>query len=301
MSLFFKGITKVYDKRKVVDSVHFEIRNGEIMGFAGINGAGKTTAMKIAAGVIHPDSGDVLVDGISMLKEGKRAKFNITWVPENSLLDPFRTPISTFLEYGSYLGFTRSMISERSEKAMEDVGLNELMKRRIGSFSNGMKKRLMIAFSLFQDPTNFLLDETFTGLDPKATLTLREILIRLRDKKKSVLLSSHVLSELDGIVDRMAIIHSGRIVSIANTDEISRFSVLAIKCEGDKYGVAAVLETFGEVTTKQDVYELIPSNGTSANQWVIGIALENAGYKVMSIEQKGNAVERYFFEKIGEP
>ncbi len=299
MTIKIVDVTKVYDKRNILDSVSLSICNGEIMGFAGVNGAGKTTTMKITAGVIFPTAGDVLVEDRSIVTDGKKAKFDIAWIPEASLFDPFQNPISLFLEYGSYFGKPRGEIKEQARELMEVVGLDGLLKKRIGHFSNGMKKRLMIALSLFQDPVNYLLDETFTGLDPEGARFLRENLIKLKSKGKAILLSTHVLTELNGLADKVAIIHNGRIVSVASVDEIMEFSVFIIRCDGEEPKVRAALEEFGSVILTGKKYELHLSGRKPVSSWEIGKALENSGSKVLSVERKEDTIERYFFEKIG--
>ena len=299
MTIEIVGVTKVYDKRKILESVSLNIFNGEVMGFAGINGAGKTTTMKITAGVIFPTAGDVLVEDKSIVTDGKHAKFDIAWIPEASLFDPFQHPISLFLEYGSYFGKPHGEIKEQAQELMEMVGLDGLMKKRIGHFSNGMKKRLMIALSLFQDTVNYLFDETFTGLDPEGTRFLRETLIKLKSKGKAIMLSTHILNELNGLADKVAIIHNGRIVDVARVDEIMEYSVFIVRCDGEESKVRAALEEFGSVIPSGKEYELHPSGKKPVSSWEIGKALENSGSKVLSVERKEDTIGRYFFEKIG--
>ncbi len=299
MTIKIVDVTKVYDRHKILESVNLNIGNGEIMGFAGINGAGKTTTMKIMAGVIFPTAGDVLVEDKSIVTDGKNAKFDIAWIPEASLFDPFQRPISLFLEYGSYFGKPHDEIKEQAQELMKVVGLEGLLKKRIGQFSNGMKKRLMISLSLFQDPINFLLDETFTGLDPEGTRFLRENLIELKSKGKAIMLSTHVLNELNDLADKVAIIHKGRIVTVARVDEIMKFSVFIIRCDGEKSRVRGALEEFGRVVLTGKEYELHLSGNKPVSSWEIGKALENSGSKVLSVERKEDTIERYFFEKIG--
>jgi ABC-2 type transport system ATP-binding protein len=299
MTIKIADVTKIYNRRKILDSINLEICDGEIMGFVGINGAGKTTTMKITAGVIFPTAGDVLVDDVSIVKHGKNAKFDIAWIPEVSLLDPLQHPISLFLEYGSYFGKPRAEIKEQAHELMKIVGLEGLLNKRIGQFSNGMKKRLMIAFSLFQDPRNFLLDETFTGLDPEGTRLIRENLIKLKSKGKAILLSTHVLNELNGLADKVAIIHNGKIVTVTKSDEIMGFSAFVVRCDGEESKVRTALEGFGSIIFTGKEYELHLSGKKPVSSWEIGKTLENSGLKVLSIERKDDTIERYFFEKIG--
>jgi ABC-2 type transport system ATP-binding protein len=300
MTLKIDSVSKAYNGQKILDSIDLEIKDHEIMGFAGINGAGKTTTMKIASGVIFPTSGDVFINGKSILTDTRNAKLDMAWIPETPIFDPLDLPISLFLAYGYYFGKSRAEIKEEAAKLMQQVHLAGLMKKRIGKFSNGMKKRLMVALSLFQDPRNFLLDETFTSLDPEGARFLRENLIKLRSEGKAIMLSTHILSELEGLADKIAIIHKGKIVSVASMEEIMKCSVFTIKCDDELHNLGRALEEFGIIVFKDGAYELHLSDNKRATSWEIGKALENSGIRVISVEKKEGTIERYFFEKIGE-
>lgn len=300
MSLVFENVTKFYGRRKVLDSIDLEIGKGEIVGFAGINGAGKTSSIKIASGVNLASSGDVLIDGVSMTNQAKQAKREVSWVPETPLLEPISTPMSIFLEFGAYFQLSRHDIKEKFTELMDRVGLESASGRRVGSFSNGMKKRLMIALALLNDPSNLLLDETFTGLDPQGTLFLRSLLLQLKREGKSILISTHVLSELENMADTMAIIHNGRILDISGIDEIVSRSGYEVKCSTRNPLAIQVLEKFGEVEMVEDTYVLKPSGQLELTPWGIGKALEEKGIQVISVERSDNLIERYFFEKIGQ-
>ncbi|MHB1440133.1 MAG: ABC transporter ATP-binding protein [Cuniculiplasma sp.] len=300
MAIKITNVTKLYGERKILDSINLEIGDGEIMGFAGINGAGKTTTIKITAGVVYPNDGDVLIDGMSIVHDARNAKYEVAWVPENPLFDPFQQPVTLFSEYGAYFGKSHTEIKEQAHDLMGMVGLDGLLKKRVGQFSNGMKKRLMIALSLFQNPKNFLLDETFTGLDPEGARFLREELVKLKSKGKGILLSTHILSELNELADRVAIVNGGRIVDVSRVDEIMKHSVFVIRCDGEESKIRTALEKFGNTSTLGKEYELRLSGNRKVNPWEIGKVLENYGLKVHSIERKENTMERYFFEKIGQ-
>ncbi|MHB8560511.1 MAG: ABC transporter ATP-binding protein [Thermoplasmataceae archaeon] len=299
MPLSFEKLTKFYGKTKVLDAIDMEIEKGEILGFAGINGAGKTSTIKIASGVNFATSGDVFIDGYSITRQTKLAKMEVSWVPETPLLDPFSSPLSIFLEFGAYFGFSRHDIKEKFSDLMIRVGLEEALDKRVGSYSNGMKKRLMIAIALLNDPSNLLLDETFTGLDPQGIQFLRSLILELKKEQKSILISTHVLSELENMADSIAVIHNGRILDITSVQEIMARSIYYIKCTNPGPSAIHVLERFGNVTYEKDAYVLKPSDGSHFTPWSIGKTLEDQGIQVISIERGENLIEKYFFEKIG--
>lgn len=298
MPLIFEKITKFYGKTKVLDSIDMEIGKGQILGFAGINGAGKTSTIKIASGVNFATSGDVIVDGYSITRQPKLAKMEVSWVPETPLLDPFSSPRSMFLEFGAYFGLSKRDIKEKFQELMRRVGLEAAVDKRVGSYSNGMKKRLMIALALLNNPDNLLLDETFTGLDPQGIQFLRSLLLELKKEQKSILISTHVLSELENMADSIAVIHNGKILDISNVQEIMARSRYYIKCTNPGPSAVNVLKKFGNVIVEGDAYVVKPS--AQFTPWSVGKALEDEGIQVISIERGENLIEKYFFEKIGE-
>ncbi|MGP6207514.1 ABC transporter ATP-binding protein [Cuniculiplasma sp. SKW3] len=212
MSISIQHISKDFGKKNVLNSVSIEISPGEIVGFAGLNGAGKTTTIKIASGVLHPSTGDVLINGTSIIKRKLEIASEVSWVPEFPMLDPMEKPNDIFQEIGNYLSYSRTEIKERFEESMARVSMTGNMNKRIGSMSNGMKKRIHIAIGLFQDSGNYLMDETFNGLDPEGTEFLRNHMLYLKKQGKSILLSTHILSEIKEICDRIVIIKDGNIV-----------------------------------------------------------------------------------------
>ena len=301
MTIDLINLTKIYGKRetKAIDSVSFEVRKGEILGLAGLNGAGKTTSIRISAGVIFPTSGDVLVDGVSIVSDKKMAALNIAWVPESSLVDPMQTPKSLFFEYGTYFGFDRGYIRDHMVENMRLTGLDNQQNKRIRTFSNGMRKRLMLALALFQNPDNYLLDETFASLDPEGILLLKKILFKLKSQGKSILLSSHVLSELEEIVDRVVIIHKGRIVDTCKIPDITARKLLEINVKSNAATAMHLLEPLGIVAEWKGSILLEPRDNTSIDLNEVSLALKNDNIKLESVKEVKNSLERYFFEKIG--
>lgn len=233
MAIDVKYITKIYDNKYVLDHLSFNIKNGEILGLAGKNGSGKTTAIKIISGIIRPNTGDVLIDDISIIKSRKKAIKKIAWIPENNILDNMDSPKILFSELGTIYGYNNEEIKSRSEYVMDKLNILNYINKRFSTFSNGNKKRFLIALALFQDTNNYVFDESFSNLDPYGILLLKNIIMDLKSKNKSILFSSHILSELQEISDKFAIIDHGYIVSLIDKNNINGY-VIKIKYNNEK-------------------------------------------------------------------
>jgi ABC-2 type transport system ATP-binding protein len=275
------AVTKRFQNRVVLERISMDVRDSEIVGLAGANGAGKTTLMRIMTGLMMPDSGDVLIDKYSVLRDRSRALIRTAWVPEISNMDPMDSPWILFNEFGSMFGYGREQIRSKSEKCMKQVSLEGVMRRPFSSFSNGMKKRFLIALSLFQNAHNYLLDETFAGIDPVGSALLRDLIIYLRDQGCSILLSSHILSELEDLSDRVTIINSGRISGTFDLGEMSG-SVMTLRSRSNPDKVLKILLSFGSVSRHGNVYTVRNSNIMERREDVMK-ALKESEIDVLSI------------------
>ncbi|MBA7565481.1 Linearmycin resistance ATP-binding protein LnrL [subsurface metagenome] len=203
-------ITKVYGKEKALDGVSFSIETGEIVGFLGPNGAGKTTMMKIITGFIPQTSGEVTVNGLSVINNPIKVKKQIGYLPENN-------PLYDELYVREYLKYVAGLYKtvnagERMKEIIEKTGLQDEQKKKIGQLSKGYKQRVGLAQALIHDPEVLILDEPTSGLDPNQIIEIRNLISQV-GKQKTVLLSTHIMQEVDAICDRVIIIKEGRIVA----------------------------------------------------------------------------------------
>jgi ABC-2 type transport system ATP-binding protein len=211
MSIVVQGITKLYGKQKALDNISFEVKTGEIVAFLGPNGAGKTTMMRIITGFIPATSGKVFVNGIEASDDNTAIKKHIGYLPENN-------PLYPEMYVREYLGFVASMYStgEPFKKQINNIiditGLAPEQKKHIGSLSKGYRQRVGLAQALIHDPDVLILDEATSGLDPNQIVEIRN-LIRDAGKEKTVLLSTHIMQEVEAICDRIIIIDKGEIVA----------------------------------------------------------------------------------------
>ncbi|RPI46285.1 MAG: ATP-binding cassette domain-containing protein, partial [Bacteroidetes bacterium] len=210
-------ITRSYGNQLAVDHVSFEIATGEIVGFIGPNGAGKSTTMKIITGILSPDEGEVLINGIPVTDGQTETRRSIGYLPENNPLY-HEMYIREYLSYVAGLyGITGKRASGRTGEVMEMTGLHPEAHKKIGNLSKGYRQRVGLAQALIHDPAILIMDEPTSGLDPNQLNEIR-LLISSIGKEKTVLLSTHILQEVEAICDRVLIISRGRIVTDSRSD-----------------------------------------------------------------------------------
>ena len=213
------NFTKKYGDKVAVDNLSLEIKNGEICGFIGHNGAGKTTTLKAAIGLLSFDSGEIFIDGISIKERPLEAKKLVAYIPDNPELYDYLTGIKYLNFVADVYGIgeeRNSLIKEYSER----LGLTDSLASPIGSYSHGMKQKIAIISAWIHSPKFIMMDEPFVGLDPKASFTLKEMMREHCDKGGSIFFSTHVLDVAEKLCDRIAIIKSGKLVTVGNTDEV---------------------------------------------------------------------------------
>lgn len=211
MSISLKNITKFYDDFKALNGLSFELKKGEIVGFLGPNGAGKSTTMKIITGFIPPSSGEVSVLGEKMDRKRYDLKKKIGYLPEHNPLykDLY---VEEFLEFVSKIYSIENNRKERIQNIIEITGLESEKKKKIGQLSKGYKQRVGLAQALIHDPEILILDEPVSGLDPNQILEIRK-LIKTIGKDKTVILSSHIMQEIQAICNRVIIIDKGCLIA----------------------------------------------------------------------------------------
>lgn len=220
--LELKNVTKAYNKGsvKAVDSLSMTVNDGEIFGFLGPNGAGKTTSIRMLTGILQPDEGELLLDGISIKERPIAAKRTFAFVPDNP---------ETFsrLKAIEYLDFISDVYKIPQEEKMDRIknycekfGMMENLDSRIASFSHGMKQKLFLIASLITDPKNWILDEPMVGLDPEAAFTIKEIMRERAAAGKTIFFSTHVMEVAEKLCDRIGIIKKGKLVFIGTMAEL---------------------------------------------------------------------------------
>ena len=212
--------TKTYGEKKAVDDLSLHIQAGEIYGFIGHNGAGKTTTLKSVAGIMQFDSGEILVDGVSMKADPIACKKKIAYIPDNPDLYDFMTGIQYLNFVGNVFGVPAQERSRRIQKLGEAFELTADLTQSIGSYSHGMKQKLAIISAWLHQPELILMDEPFVGLDPKAAHTLKGMMRQVCGRGGAIFFSTHVLEVAEKLCDKVAIIKGGRLVRSGTMEEV---------------------------------------------------------------------------------
>jgi len=254
-ALEVRNLVRRFGSFKAVDDVSFRVERGQICGFIGPNGAGKTTTMRIAATLDLPDSGDVFLEGRSVLEAPRAARQRLGFMPDSFGAYTY----VTVLEYLDFFARAYGLGRERTktiERLVEFTSLGSLLGKATTALSKGMKQRLCLAKTMLSDPDVLILDEPAAGLDPRARIELRELVKALADMDKAVLISSHILSELGETCDSVLIIEEGRVKAHGTVAEITRtlrseeLHVFARALSGPEVLEKALLESPGVTTVR---------------------------------------------------
>tara|TARA_B100001750_G_scaffold47478_1_gene35688 strand:+ start:106 stop:1050 length:945 start_codon:yes stop_codon:yes gene_type:complete len=214
-----QDLSKNYGDVQAVKSINFEIDDGEIVGFLGENGAGKTTTLKMLTGYLVPTAGNVEINDLNINDSALEIQKQIGYLPE---LNPLYPEMSVY-EYLEFIARVRNITGKKFREALTRVvdrcGLQGVVHKQVSSCSKGYKQRIGLAGSMIHDPKILILDEPVTGLDPNQIVEIRE-LIKSLGKEKLVLMSSHILQEIQATVDRIMIIHQGEIVANGTNEEL---------------------------------------------------------------------------------
>ncbi len=214
-----KSLVKNYNDVKAVKSIDFTINHGEVVGFLGANGAGKSTTLKILTGYLAPTSGQVSIDGLDINNDTHDIKKIIGYLPESN---PLYTDMFVY-DLLKFTANTRNIFGEDFKNALDNVvnqcGLKDVVHKKVGECSKGYKQRVGLACAMIHDPKILILDEPVTGLDPNQIIEIRQLIKKL-GKEKLVLMSSHILQEIEATVDRIIIIDKGTIVADGTTKKL---------------------------------------------------------------------------------
>ena len=219
-----KGLTKTYTnfwgrpRVKALDNLTLDVRPGEVFGLLGPNGSGKTTTIKLLLGLIGTTTGDAFVFGRD--PRDQQVKHRIGYLPEETYLYKFLNAEETLAFFGNLFAIPRAVLARRSGELIEMVGLAHARRRRLGEYSKGMARRLGLAQALINDPDLVILDEPTSGLDPIGTAEVKDLIVRLKQRGKTVLLCSHLLADVEDVCDRIAILAQGTLREMGRVDEL---------------------------------------------------------------------------------
>jgi ABC-2 type transport system ATP-binding protein len=298
MAIVISNITKKFEKQKALDSVNFSVEKGELLGFLGPNGAGKSTLMKIITGFLPADSGEVRIDNQKITIDNTEIRKNIGYLPENN-------PLYTDLFVKEYLELTAGFYKLKNKKQrvaemVELTGLGDEQHKKIGALSKGYRQRVGLAQALIHDPGILILDEATTGLDPNQLEEIRG-LIRTISREKTVILSSHIMQEVEAVCNRVLIINKGKIVADGGISEIK---------SGEMQNSQQVIAGFAEPVASEQLLAvkeiksavqdgkdwLIESDGTTdIRPLIFRFAVENH-LTLLTLQEKQQNLESIFHQ-----
>jgi ABC-2 type transport system ATP-binding protein len=247
-----KNLSKKFGEFTAVDQLNLSLRPGEVFGFLGPNGAGKTTTIKMATGLLRPDSGQVLIEGIDLALEPEKAKSRMGYVPDRPELFPYLSARETLQLCGGLFGLTPEAIALRGGELLKAFGLEAWVDERTGSFSHGMKQKLAFCCALLHRPSLLILDEPMVGLDPKGGRQVKELLRLLAKEGMTIFISIHTLEIAETLCDRLGILMNGRLLSLGTVEEIHHLAggtrgpledaFLKLTGEGEALGLQEILK-----------------------------------------------------------
>lgn len=296
MSLRVNELTKVFGSQYAIESVTFQIDQGQIVGLLGPNGAGKSTIMKILTCFIPPTSGEAFVHDLNVMEYSVEVRKMVGYLPEHNPLY-----IEMYVrEYLEFIGGIHKIanLHSRVDEMIEITGLTAERKKKIGALSKGYRQRVGLAQALIHDPKVLILDEPTSGLDPNQLVEIRK-LIKEVGKQKTVMLSTHIMQEVEAICDRVIIINNGKIVAddaTANLHKIKEGEEILL-VEFDKPVEENLLRTIKNIisleNTNQNTWKIVSSSKTDIRPLIFNLAIENK-LTVLSLTRQEHSIEEVF-------
>jgi len=302
-----QGLTKYYGETRAIHDLSFRIEQGQIAGFLGLNGAGKSTALKVLAGFLLPTAGTVKVDGVDLLASPEALRASIGYLPEDPPLYDEMT-VSGYLTWlGKLRGMSTAAVAARVTEVADLTALADKLNQVIGTLSLGYRKRVGIAQAIIHDPKLVILDEPISGLDPVQIVEMRK-LVRALGGKHTILISSHILSEVEETCDQLLMLGDGELIAQGTEGELlgraSTGTEWAVTVAGDG---ADALQTLAGLDVVEDVrgpkaaiagarFELTL---TGDHPDTVAAALVGAGCALRRLEPTENPLENMFLDLLG--
>jgi ABC-2 type transport system ATP-binding protein len=287
-----QSLSKVYrdfwgrQKVRALKALDLEVRRGEIFGLLGPNGSGKTTTIKLILGLLFPTHGQALVFGRQATEVTKNER--IGYLPEESYLYRFLNAEETLDFYGRLFSMPRAVRRQRVADLIEMVGLDWAKRRQLKEYSKGMVRRIGLAQALINDPELVVLDEPTTGLDPIGTRDMKDLILKLRDEGKTVLMCSHLLADVQDVCDRIAILYQGELKEMGRVDSLLTVrDVTEVRATGLN---AVAQEEIKQVVERHNGHLLNIGNPTTTLEElflkIIHESEEHPGRRVRGVEEK---------------
>jgi ABC-2 type transport system ATP-binding protein len=302
MALEIKGLSKSYRvghlrprRRPALHDLSLAVPRGEVFGYLGPNGSGKTTTLKVLMGLVFADAGGAQILGRSLVDP--RCRERVGYLPEHPYLYDYLTP-SEYLDYvGRLFGMEKGARRARSKELLDRVGLSASARTPLRRFSKGMLQRMGLAQALVNSPDLVFLDEPMSGLDPIGRRLVREIILELRAQGRTVVFSTHILTDAETLCDRVALLREGRLVAVGRLDEILKIDVshMEVLISGlDEARVTAL----PDVQDRRRVGERWTLHVREGSLGALVRAVEEAGGRILSVHPVRQSLEDFFIKEM---
>jgi ABC-2 type transport system ATP-binding protein len=300
-----RGLSKAYQvghirrkPRPALRDLDLDVERGEVFGYLGPNGSGKTTTLKILMGLVFPDAGDAAILGRAL--RDRYWRHRVGYLPEHPYLYDYLTP-REYLDYaGRLFGMPAAARRKRTDELLEQVGLTHARDLPLRRFSKGMVQRAGLAQALVNDPELVILDEPMSGLDPVGRRLVRDLIADMKARGKTVLFSTHILSDAEALCDRVALLRGGELIESGRLDEILRVDVecLEVVVGGLSPEAAAAVP---HVRARRAIGERWRLEVEQRSLGAAILAVEQAGGRVLSVQPLRQTLEEHFLREIGPP
>lgn len=298
------SLSRSYADLVAVDKISFEIESQSIVGLLGHNGAGKTTIMKMLTGYLEPSSGSVTVDGADLWQNLREIQLQIGYLPENSPLYPEMSVID-YLDYAATLrGVPKSLRLERIAYAVERTNILDVAEKTVATLSRGYKQRLGVAQAILNSPRILILDEPTNGLDPSQILEMRSLIKEL-SKTATIVLSTHILQEVQAVCSRVIIINRGKLAQDAELSTLQNTGRIQLFSSADPQALDMILAQLKALkvassTREEGEYkyalQALPEENVQELSWKLNKLLVDSGHRVYSIQAELRDLESIFGE-----
>ena len=289
-----KNLTKRYNGSKAVDNISFKINQGEIFGFLGPNGAGKTTTIKSILGLVNINAGEIKINGFDIKKHAKEAKKFVGYLPEKVAFYNNLTALQNLNFYAEMKNVPRT----ECKQLIEEFMLSDSLNKKLGKFSKGMTQRLGMARAILGNPSILILDEPSGGLDPRGVVLVRDKIFELKNRGATIFISSHILSEIQAVCDRVGIINKGVLVAEDTVDELSKklnlkpkITVTLDKISDEIVEAVRKVKGVDKIEIQEKNIEIICDSKTKAK---VIVAVATAGGNIINLYTQEPSLEEVF-------
>jgi ABC-2 type transport system ATP-binding protein len=305
----FSNVSKNYGSFRALDNLSFSIREGEVFGYIGPNGAGKTTTMKILIGLISDFSGNVSIGGCQIPKQKSEAHKLLGYLPQNVAFQDWRSVDHALTTFGKLSGLNDDTIGRRIPKILETLALGDVRYKKISKLSGGMIQKVGLAQALLHEPKLLVLDEPLGGLDPLSRRQFKDIILELSKKGSTIIFSSHILSDVQDVADRIGIINRGKILNIATLNELKnrispqKLIEIQLTYVSDRWRELGTIDGVADVeqpTVGRILIRLKPD--ADADEIVDDVvkAIVRLGIRVRGISQLSPSLDEIYFSYVQE-